>query len=224
MPYRSREVIVCCCLICIVFSLYFLHLLFADVLGQVKCQQTDDFLDFSIALPLPSLIFALTGLNLAYSNKQIFKLDPTTGLVVYDYKIYLLSLMHSIGSFLASIAALCLPIFGTTICPIYSSPAGYSDGADLGEVLEAERRKTSLIFLVHSFAGCLLFLLNMLSSVFGFFSLIRRANRQNLRLIAGHDSPPTYEEESVSYIPKYTQHTDLPPSYESLQINSSSDK
>lgn len=94
MAYRSREVIVCCCLICIVFLcklarkktrvlkillVYFLHLLFADVLGQVKCQQTDDFLDFSIALPLPSLIFALTGLNLAYSNKQIFKLDPTTG-------------------------------------------------------------------------------------------------------------------------------------------------
>ena len=93
-----------------------------------------------------------------------------------------------------------------------------------GEVLEAERRKTSLIFLIHSFAGCLLFLLNMLSSVFGFFSLIRRANRQNLRLIAARDSPPAYEEESVSYIPKYTPHTDLPPSYESLQINSSSDK
>jgi hypothetical protein len=62
-----------------ILLVYFLHLLFADVLGQVKCQQTDDFLDFSIALPLPSLIFALTGLNLAYSNKQIFKLDPTTG-------------------------------------------------------------------------------------------------------------------------------------------------
>lgn len=80
-----------------------------------------------------------------------------------------------------------------------------------------------MIFLVHSFAGCLLFLLNMLSSVFGFFSLIRRANRTNLRLLAARDSPPAYEEVSVSYIPKYTQEIDLPPSYESLQVNSSSD-
>lgn len=207
MVYRSREVVVCCCLICIVFSLYFLHLLFADVVGEFQCH-TNAFVDFSVALPMPSLVFALTGLHLAYFNKQVFNFDPTTGLVVYDYKVYMLSLMHSVGSFLASIAALCLPIFGTTICP--SRLEGYSEGSDMADIVEAERHKSSVIFLIHSFAGCLLFLLNMLSSVFGFFSLIRRTNRQNLRFVS-RESPPPYDE-------------DLPPAYESLQLNSSSYK
>ena len=34
---------------------------------------------FSLSLPFPSIIFAFTGLHLAYHNKQIFKYDADTG-------------------------------------------------------------------------------------------------------------------------------------------------
>ena len=50
-----------------------------------------------------------------------------------NYKVYALLLVHSIGSFLSSIAALCLPIFGTYLCsemgPV--SALSYSDSADM---------------------------------------------------------------------------------------------
>lgn len=168
---------------------------------------------FSISLPFPSIIFAFTGLHLAYHNKQIFKFNADTGTYICDYRVYALLLVHSIGSFLSSIAALCLPIFGTYLCNDIDMTTGYTDAADMGYNTSIPNTQANpLIYLIHSFAGCLLFLLNMLSSVFGFFTLLKRSRR-------GLEIPVPAVSQHMYEPPPYVYPNEPPPPYESLQLN-----
>jgi hypothetical protein len=222
--------------------------MFAEFENSAELCSSKGFKYFSLSLPFPSIVFAFTGLHLAYHNKQIFTLDEHSGqwgsshkisilknhalkrwsgfemsspvLRNYDcnYKVYALLLVHSIGSFLSSIAALCLPIFGTYLCsemgPV--SALSYSDSADMQTVGMSAESSSPLIYLIHSFAGCLLFLLNMLSSVFGFFTLLKRS-RPSATSRAGVSRPYPV---SVPKPPPYSTYADEPPPpYESLQLS-----
>merc|ERR1712130_417001 len=210
--------VICFCMLCIVFSLYFFHIMFAEFENSAELCSSKGFKYFSLSLPFPSIVFAFTGLHLAYHNKQIFTLDEHSGNYDCNYKVYALLLVHSIGSFLSSIAALCLPIFGTYLCsemgPV--SALSYSDSADMQTVGMSAESSSPLIYLIHSFAGCLLFLLNMLSSVFGFFTLLKRS-RPSATSRAGVSRPYPV---SVPKPPPYSTYADEPPPpYESLQLS-----
>jgi len=74
---------------------------------------------------------------LVYTKFKIVKVDfwrkknkTRNSTFICDYHVYALLLVHSIGSFLASIAALCLPIFGTYLCHDIEINPGY-DSADM---------------------------------------------------------------------------------------------
>lgn len=59
---------------------YFFHIMFAEFeKDDAALCDSQDFKYFSLSLPFPSIIFAFTGLHLAYHNKQIYKYDPVTG-------------------------------------------------------------------------------------------------------------------------------------------------
>ena len=53
--------------------------MFAEFDNDPQLCSSKGFKYFSLSLPFPSIIFAFTGLHLAYHNKQMFKFDADTG-------------------------------------------------------------------------------------------------------------------------------------------------
>lgn len=60
-------------------TVYFFHIMFAEFDNDPQLCSSKGFKYFSLSLPFPSIIFAFTGLHLAYHNKQMFKFDADTG-------------------------------------------------------------------------------------------------------------------------------------------------
>ena len=53
--------------------------MFAEFENSAELCSSKGFKYFSLSLPFPSIVFAFTGLHLAYHNKQIFTLDERSG-------------------------------------------------------------------------------------------------------------------------------------------------